>query len=101
MVGQKRPSRSCSILIWGGFLLLYAGLTAIIDCTQSNGTSTTIVIPLQSNVNQFSSAAPATTDDIYASGDGQINFTTQVLPLKDIQTTENTSVSIITKILYN
>ncbi|KAE9524794.1 hypothetical protein AGLY_014844 [Aphis glycines] len=90
MVGQKRPSRSCSILIWGGFLLLYAGLTAIIDCTQSNGTSTT-VIPLPSNVNQFSSAAPATTDDIYASGDGQIIFSTQSSLQKDNQTTESTS----------
>lgn len=100
MVGQKRPSRSCSILIWGGFLLLYAGLTAIIDCTQSNGTSTT-VIPLPSNVNQFSSAAPATTDDIYASGDGEIIFSTQSSLQKDNHTTESTSVSIITKILYS
>uniref|UniRef100_A0A2S2P8X2 Putative sodium/potassium/calcium exchanger n=2 Tax=Aphidini TaxID=33387 RepID=A0A2S2P8X2_SCHGA len=101
MVGQKRPSRSCSILIWGGFLLLYAGLTAIIDCTQSNGTSTT-VIPLSSNVNQLLSAAPETTDDIYASGDGQAILPTQLSLQNENQTigsisdlnTANTSSTI-------
>jgi len=93
MVGQRRPSRSCSILIWGGFLLLYAALTAIIDCTQSNGTSTT-VIPLSSSVKQSSSADLVTTDDTYASGDGQTILPTQSLPQNENQTTESISVSI-------
>jgi len=93
MVGQRRPSRSCSILIWGGFLLLYAALTAIIDCTQSNGTSTT-VIPLSSSVKQSSSADLVTTDDTYASGDGQTILPTQSLLQNENQTTESISVSI-------
>jgi hypothetical protein len=80
-------------LIWGGFLLLYAGLTAIIDCTQSNGTSTTI-IPLSSNVNQLLSAALETTDDIYASGDGQAILPTQSSLQNENQTIESISVFI-------
>jgi len=93
MVGQRRPSRSCSILIWGGFLLLYAALTAIIDCTQSNWTSTT-VIPLSSIVKQSSSAASVTTDDTYSTGDGQTILPTQSPLQNENQTTESTSVSI-------
>ncbi|XP_050532827.1 probable sodium/potassium/calcium exchanger CG1090 [Daktulosphaira vitifoliae] len=42
MIRQRRPSRSRSIILWGGFLLLYAALTAIIDCTISTETNLTI-----------------------------------------------------------
>lgn len=91
MVRQRRPNRSCSILIWGGFLLLYAALTAIIDCTMSNGTST-IVSPLSSTDKQYSPEMTENTNDIYGSGDGPTTLST--LPNEN-KTTESSSVSII------
>jgi len=102
MVGQRRSSRSCSILIWGGFLLLYTALTAIIDCTTlSNGTSTTDV-PLSSTDKQFSSTISTNTDNSYGSSDGQtIPMTSSSFP-NEIITTESPSVKItFKKIIYN
>lgn len=96
MVVQRRPSRQCSILIWGGFLLLYAALTAIIDCTQSNGTSTTIV-PLSSTDKQFSSpaATPANTEVVTLPDDGLTTLPSQSSPLTGNVTTESSSVIIV------
>lgn len=95
MVVQRRPSRSCSILIWGGFLLLYAALMAIIDCTQSNGTTTTIV-PLSSTDKQFSSSATPTNAEVVTQlGDEQTTLPSQSSPLTGNVTTESSSVIII------
>lgn len=97
MVVQRRPSRSFSILIWGGFLLLYAALTAIIDCTQSNGTSTTIV-PSPSTDKQYSSSAiPANTDAAATQpDDGQTTAQpSQSSPITGNVTTDSSSVIIV------
>lgn len=98
MVGQRRPSRSCSILIWGGFLLLYAALTAIIDCAQNGGTSTTTVVPLPSTTDKlFSTGTSAvnTEDTSYGSGAGQQTYLTQPSVQDENKTTETSSVTIV------
>lgn len=94
MVGQRRPSRSCSILIWGGFLLLYAALTAIIDCTQNN-LSTSTVVPLTSTNKPFPTETPSKTEDSYGSGDGPTIFTTPLILQNENKTTDNSSVIIM------
>lgn len=99
MVGQKRPSRSCSILIWGGFLLLYAALTAIIDCTQSNGTSTTIV-PLPFKEKILSYTTQANTENNYGSGDGPVIVSTQLSLQNENNITESSTVIILFKIIF-
>lgn len=93
MVGQRRPSRSCSILIWGGFLLLYAALTAIIDCTQNNS-STSTAIPSTSTNKPFVSEAPANTEDGYGSEDGPTAFTTRLTLQNENKTADYSSVII-------
>jgi hypothetical protein len=93
MVGQRRPSRSCSILIWGGFLLLYAALTAIIDCTQNN--LSTPIVPLMSTNKPLPTENPVNTEDSFGSGDGSTIFPTPLILQNENKTTENSSVSIL------
>lgn len=99
MVGQRRPSRSCSILIWGGFLLLYAALTAIIDCTKSNDTSTTVV-PLSSEEKILSYATQASTENNYGSGDGPVIVSTQLSLQNEKNVTESSIVIILFKNIF-
>ncbi|XP_050435807.1 probable sodium/potassium/calcium exchanger CG1090 [Adelges cooleyi] len=85
MIRQRRPSRSCSILLWGGFLLLYAGLTAIIDCTMSTGPSDSTV-PLSQETQWSSSPLPQYSDSP-APDDLQATTTSK----KDISTSQYTT----------
>lgn len=74
--------------------MLYAALTAIIDCTQNSTASLTTVIPLTTMGKLSSSIASTVAEDGYGSGDGQSIASTLSALQNDNRTTESTTVTI-------
>lgn len=73
--------------------MLYAALTAIIDCTQSNDTST-MVVPLSFKEKILSYATQASTENNYGSGDGPVTVSTQLSLQNENNITESSTVII-------